>query len=667
MAGFIMQQSEQTLTPPYAGRIWLLGALFLVTVPHLVRMPAWLSISCLVVFTWRLLHELRGYDLPGRLLRYLLVFIGIGSVAAFYHTIVGQQAGVALLTVMLCLKLLELHTMRDAMLALFIGYFMVIAGFLFSQSIFMGGYLFLVVLTLTAALIALNHPAGQLSDYRHYLASGGKMLLQSLPLMLLMFILFPRLSSPLWSVPEDPSTGRTGLADSIEMGTISNLVKSESVAFRVDFDGEIPPADTLYWRGPVLWKTDGRHWERIRMTPSRTIPSFKPLGGEVDYSVTMEPNRRPWLFALDLPLSLPEGLQAPVYSRPDFQLLYDHRVNNKLRYRVRSVTRYHLDQLPRWMEIAASSLPQGKNPKTVALAKRWLDQGVKKSAIVQRGYDLFRNQPFYYTRTPPRLGENPVDQFLFTTRRGFCEHYATSFVTLMRAAGIPARVVTGYQGGELNELGDYLIIRQSNAHAWAEVWLEQQGWVRIDPTTAVPRDRVDDGNDASRFQSTSARGNEASNYPALNKLYWKLRYSWDAINHTWTLWVLGFDRERQRELLRKLGLGNLSWSWLIGLMFGLLAITLTLIAAVTFLRRPAQPDPVLRLYQEFCRNLGKAGIVCRGDEGPADFARRASRDRPDLAPLIQAISEHYIRLRYTRHATEDDLGELRRLIRSMRV
>lgn len=662
-----MQQTEQTLTPPFAGRLWLLGALFLVTVPHLIRMPAWLSITCLAVFLWRLLHELRGYDLPGRFLRYLLVFIGIGSVAAVYHTVVGQQAGVALLTIMLCLKLLELHTMRDAMLALFIGYFMVIAGFLFSQSIFMGGYLFLVVLTLTAALIALNHPAGQLSDFRHYLATGGKMLLQSLPLMVLMFILFPRLSSPLWSVPDDPSTGRTGLTDSIEMGTISNLIKSESVAFRVDFDGTIPPADSLYWRGPVLWYTDGRQWKRIRMTPRRSIPAFQPLGGEVEYSVTMEPNRRHWLFALDLPLSLPEGLGAPVYTRPDFQLLYEQRVNNKLRYRVRSVTRYRIEQLPRWMEIAATALPEGQNPKTLELAKGWLDQGLGKAEIVQRGFNLFRDQPFYYSRTPPRLGENPVDQFLFSTRRGFCEHYATSFVTLMRAAGIPARVVTGYQGGELNEMGDYLIIRQSNAHAWAEVWLEKQGWVRIDPTTAVPAERVEDSNDASRFQSTSARGNEASNYPALNKLYWKLRYSWDAINHTWNLWVLGFDREKQRELLRKLGLGNLSWSWLIALMVGLLAITLILITALSFLKRPGQRDPVLRLYQEFCRKLGKAGIVCQRDEGPDDFARRACRQRPDLAPSLQAISEHYIRLRYTRYATDDDLGELRRLIRSLRV
>jgi hypothetical protein len=286
---------------------------------------------------------------------------------------------------------------------------------------------------------------------------------------------------------------------------------------------------------------------------------------------------------------------------------------------------------------------------------------------VQRGFNLFRDQPFYYTRTPPKLGDNPVDQFLFSTRRGFCEHYATAFVTLMRAAEIPARVVTGYQGGELNELGDYLIIRQSNAHAWAEVWLENRGWVRMDPTTAVPAERVEDTNDASRFQSTSTRENEASNYPALNKLYWKLRYSWDAINHSWNQWVLGFDREKQRELLSKLGLGNLSWSWLIGLMIGLLALTLTVISALTFLKRPGQPDPVLSLYQEFCRKLGKTGLVCRRGEGPDDFARRASRDRPDLAPLIRAISQHYIRLRYTRFATDDDLAELRRLIRSMRV
>lgn len=662
-----MSDREQALTPRFIARLWLLGALFLVSVPHLLRMPLWLSAACFAIFSWRLLHELRGYDLPGRTLRYLLVFAGIGAVALVFRSLVGQEAGVALLTVMLCLKLLELHTLRDAMIALFIGYFMVIGGLLFSQSIFMGGYLLLVVLALTAALVALNHPSGESEDNRLYLGTGVKLLLQAMPLMVVMFILFPRLSGPLWSMPEDLASARTGLADSIEMGSISNLVESSEVAFRVDFKGAIPPADTLYWRGPVLWQSDGKRWERMPMEFGTVLPEFEPRSAPLDYTVTLEASNRRWIFALDLPLALPQGLNEPVFVRPDFQLLASRDISGKVRYRVRSATRYRLAGLRPWMERAATRLPEARNPQTRRLARSWRDQGLSDSAMVQRAYKLFREQPFYYTRQPPKLGAEPVDEFLFTTRRGFCEHYAAAFVTLMRAAGIPARIVTGYQGGERNELGDYLIVRQSNAHAWTEVWLDEQGWVRVDPTTAVPPERVEAANDAARFRTTDVTTSQGPDFPLLRKAYWQLRHSWDALNHGWNQWVLGFDRNKQRELLEKLGLRDLSWKWLIGLMAGLIAAVLGVITALTLLRRPRQRDPVLRLYQQFCNKLEKVGIIRQLDEGPADFAERAVAERPELEAMIRRISQLYIRLRYTRHRRGEGLETLRRMVKGFKA
>lgn len=659
-----MARSEQTLTPPWSGRVWLLGALFLVVIPHLLRLPLWLSLSCLAAFGWRLLHELRGHDLPHRMVRYLLVFLGIGSVAALYRTLIGPDAGVALLTVMLCLKLLEMRTMRDAMIALFIGYFMVIGGFLFSQSIFMGGYLFLVVLALTAALLALNLPQGKVENYRLYLGNAGKMLLQALPLMVLMFVLFPRLSSPLWAIPEDSSTARTGLSDSIEMGSISNLVESEQVAFRVDFEGEIPAADSLYWRGPVLMETDGRRWERSRMNIQRELPPFEALGETVSYTVTLEPHRRRWLFALDLPLTLPRADKLEVYARPDYQLFTPREVRNKLRYEVSSVTRYRIQEMPFGLITQATELPPERNPRSRELISQWLEEGLDAGQIVQRAFDYFSEQPFYYTRQPPQLGQDPVDEFLFESRRGFCEHYASAFVTLMRAAGIPARLVTGYQGGELNEVGNYLVVRQSNAHAWAEVWLENEGWVRIDPTTAIPPSRVENTLDASRFQSTRARSGDGAAFAALRNLYRQFSQGWDALNHNWNQWVLGFDREKQRELLEKLGLDKLSAQWLIIIMIGLLGAVLALITLFTLLRRPRQADPVLRLYQQFCLKLEQAGLARGQDEGPADFASRVSTVRPDLAAAVRQISRLYIRLRYTPHAGPHDIAQLRRLVRA---
>jgi transglutaminase-like putative cysteine protease len=368
-----------------------------------------------------------------------------------------------------------------------------------------------------------------------------------------------------------------------------------------------------------------------------------------------------------MPLEIPKGLSDTVFVMPDFQLLYERPVSTKTRYTLRSDTRYRLSQLPPWMKKLALQLPSQANPRSLKLGRRWRNEETSDAAIVQRALSMFRDEPFYYTRQPPRLGANPVDEFLFTTRRGFCEHYASTFVTLMRAAGIPARIVTGYQGGELNNLGDYLIIRQSNAHAWAEVWLDKQGWVRVDPTAAIPRSRVETSNDATRFQTTTPNPDQGTDYPLLRKAYWKLRLTWDAIDHSWTQWVLGFDREKQRELLRKLGLNNLSWNWLIIIMFGSIAAVLAVIAGMTLLRRPRQRDPVAKIYQQWCDKLSKVGVVRRQDEGPEDFAKRARRERPELDAAIEAISRLYIRLRYARHSDGQDMQTLQRLVREFKT
>lgn len=656
-----MADYERRLAPPTLGRQWLLGALFLVTLPHLLRMPWWFSALCLAVFAWRLLHELRGYDLPGRLLRYLLVLLGIVAVGGAYRTFVGQEPGVALLTLMLCLKLLELRTQRDALIALFIGYFMVLGGFLFSQSILMGSYLFLAVLALTAALIALNHPAGDRTHYRFYFTTGGKLLLQAIPLMVVLFVLFPRLSGPLWGMP-DKKSAQTGLSDTIEMGTISNLVDSTEVAFRVDFEGPIPAADTLYWRGPVLWLTDGRRWERPLIKPGRRMPEFTPQSDGIAYTVTLEPNHHHWLFALDLPLAIPDLPNNETFVTSDFQLLSKNPVADKLRYRLRSATQFHLQEMPLWMRRVATELPLDANPQTLALARDWRDEGLNGNQLVQRALTLFREQPFYYSRQPPILGDEPVDEFLFTTRRGYCEHFATAFVTLMRAADVPARVVTGYQGGELNELGDYLIVRQANAHAWAEVWLGEQGWVRVDPTAVVPTERVEETADAMRFNTTELTNAQIRGFSLLREFYWKWVHGWDVLNHNWNKWVLGFDQQRQQELLQKLGMGKLDWQWLIGIMAGLLVAVVGAIGAITFLRRPRQRDPVLRLYQQFCARLEKAGFVRKANEGPEDFAARVIHHRPDLAAAVDQINKLYVRLRYSPRAREAHLSQLRRLV-----
>lgn len=647
------------------GKLWLLAALFLALLPHLIRLPVILSLACIGIFGWRLAHELKGWSLPRRSVRVLITIIAFTSVAALFKTVVGRDAGVALLSVMLCLKLLELRTLRDTMIALYIGYFLVIGNFLFSQSVYTGGYLLLVVVMLTAALLSLNHPDSNRTHTRYYLRYSGQLVLQAIPLMVVMFLLFPRLSGPLWSMPQG-AVGKTGLSDEIQMGTVSSLVESDEVAFRVEFDGTIPPADQLYWRGPVLWKTDGRVWQRIRQPVLHTLPDYDVNSDPVDYTVTLESHGYHWLFSLDLPYALPRGLETPSLVFSDYQLVSIKPITSKQRYSVSSILDYRTVDLDDHAWFSALQLPEGVNKRTVAMAQDWSNEGLSDKQIIERALSYYRNNNFYYTRQPPLLDSDPVDDFLFNTRRGFCEHFATSFVTLMRAAGVPARVVTGYLGGEINNLGNYLIVRQANAHAWAEVWMDESGWTRIDPTTSIPVNRVEEALDAQRFNTTDILGSIAQgrDFSLFSRSFYQLRQVWDAMNYGWNMWVLGFDKEQQAILLRALGLKDSSMKNLLMTLVISIIILVSVISVFVLIKRPQQKDPVQRQYLRFCNKLEKRGTPRMPHEGPLDFARRACNEQPDLCEQINHVTQLYVELRYRQQHEDAQLVELKNTVQS---
>ena len=637
------------MIPPRPGRLWLLGSLTAVLLPPLLRLPPWFTAYCLTLLGWRLAIDLRGWPLPRRRLHLLTTLAGIGAVLLGYRTLFGPEAGLALLSVMLCLKLLELRNLRDAMLAIFLGWFLVAGVFLVVEpSILLGGYLLLTVLLLTAALIVLSHPVAQTGSPRFYLQLAATMLLQALPIMFFLFLLFPRLPGPLWHMPKNPNLGRTGMEDHMTPGSIARLAESEEIAFRVQFKGEIPPADQLYWRGPVLWSTDGRRWDQLRgaAMPWFSKPaSHQALGTEVRYALTLEPNNERWLFALELPATIPRGFNLT----GDFQLLQRRKVNTRQRFELAAHPRYRTGPLAEEERRLSLELPEGRNPRSRALARQW--STLPPAQIVQTGLSLFREQPFWYTRLPPLLGSEAMDEFIFDSRRGFCEHYAAAFVTLMRGAGVPARVVTGYQGGEHNPLADYLIVRQSRAHAWAEVWLEQEGWRRIDPTAVIPAARMDAESDQQRFRSTTPLLLD-SGQSWLTRNLARLRYGWDALDNGWNLWVMGYNRLRQEELLGRLGLLRFGWQGAVAVMLTTTALVLAVVLLRLLLQGRSQTEPVLRLYARYCRRLARIGLSRAPHEGPAAFARRAAGARPDLAPEIAEISELYIGLRYG-HANND--------------
>lgn len=626
--------------------------------PHLLNLPAFIPLFCLLFGLWRWMSAHYAWALPGMAARALLTLTALAGVFLGFGTVIGRDAGAGLLVIMLGLKLLETRCYRDAVVVLFLDYFLCVTAVLYSQAIPTLVYLALALLLITAAMIELNQPARDRVPLRAMLRRAGVLLLQATPLALLLFVLFPRIPGPLWGLPQDGTGGTGGLDDSMTPGSITRLSRSDEVAFRVDFAGPLPPAQRLYWRGPVLWHTDGRTWSSSRdrgvAAPAAGL-GFTPLDdAALEYTVTLEPHHRSWLYALDLPLTVPPQARRTA----DLYLVADKPVRQLTRYTARSALQYRTAPLSAAERARALQLPPA-NPAARALGAQWRGQTQDDAAVVERALRYFAEQPFYYTLEPPPLTGDAIDQFLFETRRGFCEHYSAAFTVLMRAAGIPARVVTGYQGGEPNPLGDYLIVRQRDAHAWSEVWLAGQGWVRVDPTAAVAPSRIEQGIDSVLPAPQRGLLRDFGTGP-LGELWQRSRLAWDTLNNRWNQWVLAYGPENQAALLARLGLH--SWTRTALALLGGLVLLLAALGLVLLVRRRQHLDPALRLYQRFCRKLARRGIVRAPSEGPAAFAARVQQLRPELSEAVALINDRYIAIRYGSLYSADQIKQLRRAV-----
>lgn len=598
--------------------------------------------------------------------RWLLLPLTLGSVLLVYGnygTLVGQEGGSALLTLLLALKLLETRSSREVRLMAMLFAFWLVIHFLFDQSPWIAfplGALFFLDMAVLA-----DSSRSQALAPRQLAGLTGQLILQALPLTLVLFILFPRLDAPLWSLLPAEDQARTGINDWLEPGSVSDLVLDGSLAFRVRFDGPIPRAEDLYWRGPVAWNTDGRRWQAARPDQlPRMGAEPGPTGDSVNYDVTLEPNRQRWLFALDLPISTSE---KSAHLTHDFQLLLDEPVKETRVYRVTSASVQITGNLAEAQRVAGLALPANVTARMRALVADWSAVSPEPGAMVQAGLRYFRQESFYYSLRPPRLGANPADEFLFETRKGFCEHYASSFALLMRIAGIPSRIVLGYLGGERNPLGAHLVVRQSDAHAWVEVWLDGQGWTRVDPTAAVAPDRIEPSPELSGLASGRPLRLRIGGVDTWGRLIHGLRLLGDALDENWYRWVLGLDRSRQQALLDKLGLGSMREYGLAALM--VLASSLVLgLLLFALLRHPiSQPtDPEERLYRKFCAHLERAGLSREPSEGPCDYGQRLARWQPGLATSFLSFTQRYASLHYGRGPiAKSDLDPLKRELKDI--
>ncbi|MEO8487341.1 MAG: DUF3488 and transglutaminase-like domain-containing protein [Betaproteobacteria bacterium] len=633
---------------------WLGAMLVAVQLPQAPHLPLWIAAFGLLLVGLRLAllrrDRLRPDAPSARIPSWTLVIFAVIAalaVRASYGYLLGRDPSVAFLFILVAIKFLETRTVRDGSLLVALASFLLVTPFFRSQSPFAALAVLPALVVLGATLDALaRSPAASLArSPAAALRRTARMIVHGIPIALVLFVLFPRIGSPLWGLPAEAGA-QSGLGDTMAPGSISELSLSDNVAFRVDFDGAIPPPAQRYWRGPVLSRFDGREWSMLPRPGTGTLTRWGPSG--LSYVVTLEPHGKPWLFALDLPASLPRpsgeesGEPADDYAfiTRDQQLIARTAVSQVLRYTQRSVLRASYPAFDPDEGRDYLRLPARANPRTLDLGRELRAQHDDDGALVGAALDWFRAAPFVYTLTPPLLDRDPVDAFLFDTRRGFCEHYAGAFAALMRAAGVPARVVTGYQGGEINPRGLYLIVRQSDAHAWTEVLIDGM-WRRVDPTATVAPSRIEMG-----LSRAVADGEPVPLFARLEGGWLKsAQLTLDAMNHAWRRNLVGFNRDRQRDLWRELSIDRYA-GWQIAAVAGALGLAWAgILLALTGAAR-AKREREQALWLEACTRLAHAGLPRLPHEGPIAYAARASRRWPQFAIAFAAIAESYAALRY---------------------
>jgi transglutaminase-like putative cysteine protease len=618
--------------------LFLLVVIGWIMLPQLAHVPWWCGALAVGVLLWRGRLALASQPLPGKAWLVALLLIAVMGTAATYRTVLGRDAGVTLIVVLLALKTLELRARRDTFVVFFLGFFTMLTNFFFSQSLLTAVAMLVALLGLLTALVNAHMPVGK-PPLSRAARTAGWMTLLGAPLMAVLFVLFPRLG-PLWGTPSDAMAGRSGLAANMQVGNIATLALDESIAMRVKFDGPVPPQDELYFRGPVLSTFDGREWRPLQPPfGSRAAwlaggAQLQVAGEPVRYEVTLEATHRPWLMVLDAAPTPPEVPGFETAMTGELMWLVNRPVTDLLRYRAESYT--HFRHGPR--SVAALppeylQLPPDLNPRTIELARQMrADPQLARGgapALVRAALGRLRTGGYQYTLDPGVYGPNTADEFWFDRKEGFCEHIASAFVVLMRAMDIPARLVTGYQGGERNSVDGYWVVRQSDAHAWTEVWLAGQGWVRVDPTSAVAPGRTGSFQrlQAPRGVFATALGNVTPGLAA------SLRAAWDAVNNAWNQRILNYTQTRQLNLLKDIGFSSPSWEDLTFVLIALVVIVALGGAAWTIWDR-REHDPWLRLLHRVRRRLAAQGLELTPAAPPRRIATAVTARFGELgAPL----------------------------------
>ena len=647
---------------PRAALLWILASVVLVIVPQSIQMPIWLSVVAIACVTWRLLIYTGRLDYPGKSTRVAVVlFTLLISISQMRNLGVGLESASSLLTLGFVFKLIEMRYKRDIFVVICLSFVMCMVAFLYSQSVIVTIYIAFCITVILGAMISLNRSSFE-NNNKSTWRMAWRITLQAVPLTIVLFLVFPRIA-PLWAVPVQTSAGTTGVSDEMSPGDLSSLGRSNELAFRVQFENGPPPLhEDLYWRGLVLENFDGETWTRRRGRSSYSsaaeYANFQfswrdrvRLSNEtLEYNVIQEPTQQPWLYGLHLA----DPVSRDIFQSRNFETFNNGLVAKRISYDMRSYVGSQTDIL--LLDSARRrnlNIPEQGNARSRRFAEELRASVNDDREYVYAVLAHFQQNPFFYTLNPALLGENRVDDFLFNTREGFCEHYASTFAFLMRAAGVPTRVVVGYQGAEYNRFEDYMMIYQYNAHAWNEVWLEGEGWVRFDPTGAVSPTRIQLGVEAA-LQDDPAFFDE-SLLAAVGRFSWvnTLRLRLDAVEYEWNRRVVNYDEEIQFELLERL-FGEVTQQKAVFLLIGLAGIVI-LGVGISIIRIDSgtKQDPVAKLYQTVSNELAKVGLERQFGEGPIDYCNRVCSAKPELKEVMETLTELYIAMNY-RNAGESD-------------
>lgn len=652
--------SRIILTRDKSDTLLLIFACVIVLLPHVEHVQWWVNASCALLLSWRAGLTLSGRRLPPPLLLLPVAAAMMAGVYLSYKTFFGREAGVTMLVMLLTCKLLEMHAKRDLFVVTFLGFFLLLTSFFYQQSIAAAAITLTGVCLLLTAQLSF-HYVGEPPPFMQRLKLGASILGLAIPLTIVAFVLFPRIQGPLWGLPDDAQSARSGLSDSMSPGNISELAQSEEIAFRVKFGETIPAKSQLYWRGIVMDHFDGKSWSEDK----RRQVNIAERGGEwisydgplIQQEITMEANNQNWLFALDMPASAPK-IEGAASADTSVNMLLETRrattTNERIKYTVTSYTTYQLEAHSNmdW-QMNSLSLPEGYNPRTLNFASQLRLRHQDDLQLAWAVLNYFRTAAFSYTLEPPRLGRNSVDEFLFDTKAGFCEHYASAFATLMRAAHIPARVVAGYQGGNINPVDGFLEVRQSDAHAWVEIWLAGKGWIRIDPTAAVAPDRVQRSlNYAVPRQGLAGLINLN---PEGISFFNGIRNQWNAVNNSWNQWVLNYNQSTQKNLLSSLGFANVDWAQITLLFFIAASIVIGLIA-LPMMRNQPRMSALDKVYFSFCRKMEKKAAARALHEGPHAYLERLRLALPAAEfEIAQRFLSLYSAARYGKNTVPENL------------